>query len=53
VDFTSGAGLLHRLTSYASDREWDVGLPKYRSRASGRPGAPVEIRMVAPRLGSS
>jgi SagB-type dehydrogenase family enzyme len=24
VDFDSGAGLLHRLTSYTPDREWDV-----------------------------
>ena len=24
VDFDSGAGLLHRLTSYVPDREWDV-----------------------------
>ncbi|MFG2101230.1 hypothetical protein ACGFJ5_11550 [Micromonospora echinaurantiaca] len=30
-----------------------VGVPEYRSRAGGRPGAPVEIRPVAPRLGGS
>ena len=24
MDFDSGAGLLHRLTSYVPDREWDV-----------------------------
>jgi SagB-type dehydrogenase family enzyme len=29
-----------------------VGVPAYRSRAGGRPGAPVEIRMVAARLGN-
>jgi hypothetical protein len=28
-----------------------VGVPAYRSRAGGRPGAPVEIRMVAARIG--
>jgi SagB-type dehydrogenase family enzyme len=30
-----------------------VGVPEYASRAGGRPGAPVEIRPVAPRLGGS
>jgi hypothetical protein len=29
-----------------------VGVPAYRSRAGGRPGAPVQIRMVTPRLSS-
>jgi hypothetical protein len=28
-----------------------VGVPAYRSRAGGRPGAPVEIRMVGARIG--
>ena len=27
-----------------------VGVPEYRSRAGGGPGAPVEIRMVTSRL---
>jgi SagB-type dehydrogenase family enzyme len=30
-----------------------VGVPGYASRAGGGPGAPVEVRPVAPRLGSS
>ncbi|OJF11235.1 hypothetical protein BG844_01715 [Couchioplanes caeruleus subsp. caeruleus] len=30
-----------------------VGVPEYRSRPGGRPGAPVEIRPVTPRLGDS
>jgi hypothetical protein len=29
-----------------------VGVPQYKSRAGGKPGAPVEIRQVLPRLGS-
>jgi SagB-type dehydrogenase family enzyme len=29
-----------------------VGVPEYKSRAGGGPGAPVEFRMVVPRLGS-
>ncbi|MEZ5116100.1 MAG: hypothetical protein R2737_07520 [Candidatus Nanopelagicales bacterium] len=28
-----------------------VGVPEYASRSGGRPGAPVEVRMVTPRLG--
>jgi hypothetical protein len=28
-----------------------VGVPEYRSSAGGPPGAPVEIRMIASRLG--
>lgn len=27
-----------------------VGVPEYASRAGGRPGTPVEIRQVVPRL---
>lgn len=30
-----------------------VGVPEYTSRAGGGPGAPVEVRYVTPRLGSS
>ncbi|HEX8346525.1 MAG TPA: hypothetical protein VF657_17545 [Actinoplanes sp.] len=30
-----------------------VGVPEYASRAGGGPGAPVEVRSVMPRLGSS
>jgi SagB-type dehydrogenase family enzyme len=30
-----------------------VGVPEYTSRAGGRPGAPVEVRPVTPRLGGS
>jgi SagB-type dehydrogenase family enzyme len=30
-----------------------VGVPAYQSRAGGRPGAPVEIRPVTPRLGGT
>jgi SagB-type dehydrogenase family enzyme len=30
-----------------------VGVPQYASRAGGTPGAPVEVRPVIPRLGSS
>ncbi|MGK5444643.1 nitroreductase family protein [Micromonospora sp. URMC 105] len=30
-----------------------VGVPAYRSRAGGGPGAPVEVRPVVPRLGRS
>ncbi|WP_229402289.1 SagB/ThcOx family dehydrogenase [Micromonospora okii] len=30
-----------------------VGVPEYASRAGGRPGAPVEVRPVTPRLGRS
>jgi hypothetical protein len=30
-----------------------VGVPAYASRAGGGPGAPVEFRMVTPRLGGS
>jgi hypothetical protein len=30
-----------------------VGVPEYASRAGGGPGAPVEFRMVEPRLGGS
>lgn len=29
-----------------------VGVPEYAARAGGRPGSPVEIRQVMPRLGS-
>ena len=32
VDLDSGAGLLHRLTSYAPDREWDVPVDDPRVR---------------------
>ena len=30
-----------------------VGVPEYESRAGGRPGAPVEVRQVVPRIGGS
>jgi hypothetical protein len=30
-----------------------VGVPQYASKAGGAPGAPVEVRRVVPRLGSS
>ncbi|MEU9507306.1 hypothetical protein AB0D32_13605 [Micromonospora sp. NPDC048170] len=30
-----------------------VGVPEYRSRAGGRPGAPVEVRPVTPRVSES
>lgn len=30
-----------------------VGVPEYASRSGGRPGAPVEVRPVVPRLGGS
>ncbi len=29
-----------------------VGVPEYASRPGGKPGAPVEVRMVMPRLGA-
>ena len=32
VDLDSGAGLLHKLTSYVSDREWDVPVDDPRVR---------------------
>ena len=32
MDLDSGAGLLHRLTSYAPDRDWDVPVDDPRVR---------------------
>lgn len=40
MDLDSGAGLLHRLTSYTPDREWDVPHPDPRVRHDLAPSDP-------------
>src|SRR5262249_19631772 len=40
MDFDSGAGLLHRLTSYVMDREWDVPVDDPRVRHDLVPNDP-------------
>ena len=40
MDLDSGAGLLHRLTSYAPDREWDVPVDDSRVRTDLTPNDP-------------
>src|SRR5690348_5063563 len=41
MDLNSGAGLLHRLTSYAPDREWDVPVTDPRVRHDLVPNDPA------------
>jgi SagB-type dehydrogenase family enzyme len=45
-------GLLGEAAELATLLWTCVGVPQYRARAGGRPGAPVPFRMVQPRLGS-
>src|SRR5690349_21180790 len=43
MDVTSGAGLLHRLTSYSPDRDWDVPADDPRLRHDLAPEDPATI----------
>jgi SagB-type dehydrogenase family enzyme len=43
VDLDSGSGLLHRLTSYAPDREWDVPIDDPRVRHDLTPNDPETL----------
>jgi SagB-type dehydrogenase family enzyme len=47
VDSDTGAGLLHRLTSYAPDREWDVPVDDPRVRHDLVPNDPATLPPVA------
>lgn len=43
MDLDSGAGLLHRLTSYVPDREWDVPVDDPRVRRDLVPNDPTTL----------